>query len=85
MVREISLATEFLYNVEIGDNLVAAAPDDVIQSSNIFQEYAERVVGVAKYQNYFNAGILLMNLDEMRKFDFILKNKGIFKWIFGDN
>ena len=59
-----------LYNVEIGDNLVAAAPDDVIQSSNIFQEYAERVVGVAKYQNYFNAGILLMNLDEMRKFDF---------------
>ena len=59
-----------LYNVEIGDNLVAAAPDDVIQSSNIFQEYAERVVGVAKYQHYFNAGILLMNLDEMRKFDF---------------
>ena len=59
-----------LYNVEIGNNLVAAAPDDVIQSSNIFQEYAERVVGVAKYQNYFNAGILLMNLDEMRKFDF---------------
>ena len=59
-----------LYNVEIGDNLVAAAPDDVIQSSNIFQEYAERVVGVAKYQNYFNAGILLMNLDEMRKFEF---------------
>ena len=59
-----------LYNVEIGDNLVAAAPDDVIQSSNIFQKYAERVVGVAKHQNYFNAGILLMNLDEMRKFDF---------------
>ena len=59
-----------LYNVEIGDNLVAAAPDDVIQSSKIFQEYAERVVGVAKYQNYFNAGILLMNLDEMRKFEF---------------
>lgn len=59
-----------LYNIEIGDNLIAAAPDDVIQNNKVFQEYAERVVGVSKYQNYFNAGILLMNLDEMRRFDF---------------
>lgn len=62
-----------LYNIEIGNNLVAAAPDDVIQNSKIFSEYAERVVGVAKHENYFNAGILLMNLDEMRKFDFQAK------------
>lgn len=59
-----------LYNEEIGNNLVAAAPDDVIQNNPVFQEYAERVVGVADYKNYFNAGILLMNLDEMRKFKF---------------
>lgn len=59
-----------LYNKEIGDNLVAAAPDDVIQTIETFQEYAERVVGVSDYRHYFNAGVLLMNLDEMRKFDF---------------
>ena len=59
-----------LYNQDIGDNLVVAAPDDVIQTIKVFQEYAEKVVGVADYRNYFNAGILLMNLDEFRKFNF---------------
>ena len=59
-----------LYNVDIEDNLVAAAPDDVIQTTRVFQEYAEKVVGVADYRKYFNAGILLMNLDEFRKFNF---------------
>ena len=59
-----------LYNIDIEDNLVAAAPDDVIQTQKVFQDYAERVVGVSDYKHYFNAGILLMNLDEFRKFDF---------------
>ena len=59
-----------LYNQDIGDNLIAAAPDDVIQTIKVFQEYAEKVVGVADYRNYFNAGILLMNLDEFRKYNF---------------
>lgn len=59
-----------LYNTDIGDNLVAAAPDDVIQFNKVFRTYAEKVVGVADYRRYFNAGILLMNLHEMRKFKF---------------
>lgn len=59
-----------LYNTEMGQNLVAAAPDDIIQYNKVFQDYAELVVGVAKYQHYFNAGVLLMNLDELRKFKF---------------
>lgn len=59
-----------LYNIDLEDNLVAAAPDDVIQTIEVFQEYAEKVVGVADYRNYFNAGILVMNLDELRKFNF---------------
>lgn len=59
-----------LYNTDMGTNLVAAAPDDIIQYNKVFQDYAELVVGVAKYQNYFNAGVLLMNLDELRKFKF---------------
>ena len=59
-----------LFHTDMGDNLVAAAPDDIIQNNKVFQDYVEKVVGVAKYQNYFNAGILLMNLDALRKFDF---------------
>lgn len=31
-----------LYNIDMGDNLVAAAPDDVIQKIEVFQEYAEK-------------------------------------------
>ena len=59
-----------LYNINMGDNLVAAAPDDVIQTIEVFQEYVEKVVGVADYREYFNAGVLVMNLDELRKFNF---------------
>lgn len=59
-----------LFNIDIGDNLVGAAPDDVIQTYEVFQEYVEKVVGVADFRNYFNAGVLLMNLDELRKYNF---------------
>lgn len=59
-----------LYNINVKDNLVAAAPDDVIQNEPVFQEYVEKVVGVSDYRHYFNAGILVMNLDELRKFKF---------------
>ena len=59
-----------LYNIDIGTNLVAGVPDGAVQQVKIFQDYVEKVVGVADYNNYFNAGILLMNLDEMRKFKF---------------
>ncbi len=59
-----------LYNIDLEDNLVGGAPDDVIQTIEVFSEYAEKVVGVADYRNYFNAGVLLMNLEELRKFNF---------------
>lgn len=59
-----------LYNIDMGTNLVAAAQDDVIQTTPVFREYAEKVVGVADYRNYFNAGVLLMNLHQLRKFKF---------------
>ena len=52
-----------LYNEDMESNLLAAAPDDVVQTIEVFREYAEKVVGVATYKNYFNAGILLMNLE----------------------
>ena len=35
-----------LYNIDIGNNLVGAIPDDIIQNGKELQEYAEKVVGV---------------------------------------
>lgn len=59
-----------LYDIDMEDNLVAAAPDDIIQTFPVFQTYVEKVVGVADYHGYFNAGILLMNLHQLRRFKF---------------
>lgn len=59
-----------LYHTDMGSNLVAATPDGAVQTVPIFQEYVEKVVGLADYNNYFNAGVLLMNLKELRDFHF---------------
>ena len=59
-----------LYNHDLGTNLVGGVPDGAVQNIEIFQEYVEKVVGVANYKSYFNAGILIMNLEELRKFKF---------------
>lgn len=61
---------EKLYNENIGNNLLGAISDGAIQAIPVFQEYVEKVVGVRDYNNYFNAGILVMNLDELRKYKF---------------
>ncbi len=55
-----------LYNIDLEDNLIGAAPDEAIANVKAFQEYAEKVVGVSSYTKYFNAGVLLMNLKELR-------------------
>jgi lipopolysaccharide biosynthesis glycosyltransferase len=59
-----------LYNTDMGDNLIAAVSDGVVQTLKPFQDYVERVVGVADYNNYFNAGVIVMNLKELREYKF---------------
>ena len=59
-----------LYNENMGDNLIAGVPDGAVQTIEVFQDYVEKVVGVVDYNNYFNAGIILMNLEELRKYKF---------------
>lgn len=58
-----------LYNVELGENLVGAVPDMAVQNTPVFVDYVENALGV-KGDRYFNAGILLMNLNQMRKENF---------------
>ena len=59
-----------LYKINISDKLVGAIPDEVIQFTPVYREYAEKVVGVSNYKHYFNAGVMIMNLKELRKFNF---------------
>ena len=62
-----------LYNIDLEDNLLGAAVEASVQNIEALREYVEKVVGMSTYKNYFNAGVLLMNLDAMRKFDFQAK------------
>lgn len=55
-----------LYHAPLGRNLVAAVPDEIITDINVFGQYSEKVLGIPRNE-YFNAGILTMNLAEMRR------------------
>lgn len=59
-----------LFNIDIEDNLIGGITDGAVKNIEIFKEYVEKVIGVNYWKNYFNAGVLLMNLDELRKFGF---------------
>ena len=59
-----------LYKIDLGDNLLGAVTDEVIQSEEVFKDYVEKVIGVLNSKNYFNAGVLVMNLKELRKSKF---------------
>ena len=54
----------------MGDNLISAVSDGAVQSIDIFKDYVEKVVGVSDYNYYFNAGMIVMNLKELREYKF---------------
>ncbi len=54
------------YNINLGDNILGAVTDDVINGNEDFKTYAKFGVGV-DHTKYFNSGVLLINLDEYRK------------------
>lgn len=55
-----------LYNTDLGDNVLGAAPEQYVRSTKEFRLYAEKALGVDP-DGYVNAGMLLMNLDAYRK------------------
>ncbi len=55
-----------MYITPLGNKLVGAMSDEVITDIDVFGRYSEVVLGVPR-NKYFNAGILVMNLREMRK------------------
>ena len=55
-----------MYNTELGDNLLGAAVEETVLTINEFGEYVEKALGV-KRENYFNAGIILINAKKFRE------------------
>ena len=58
-----------LFAFDIGDNLVGGIPDEIVYKTEEFRQYAQKRLGIIP-ENYINAGILVMNLKELRNFDF---------------
>lgn len=58
-----------LYNIELGDNFIAACPDRSIEDIPPIMEYIENAIG-APNGKYINSGVLLMNLKLLREVEF---------------
>ena len=59
-----------LYDVQMGENLVAAAPDGIVNTIDALSQYATNRLKLDRPEHYFNAGVLLMNLKAMRECKF---------------
>lgn len=55
-----------LYNTDLGENILAAAPEQFVRNTMQFRLYAEKALGVDP-DGYVNAGVLVINLAEFRK------------------
>ena len=53
------------YNIDLKDNYLGAVREQVVNSVEAFREYSRKVLHLEP-KKYFNAGILLLNLDKMR-------------------
>ncbi len=58
-----------LYNTFLGSNLIGAVTDEAVQLIPEFVDYVENALGIAG-PKYFNAGILVMNLKQLRDYHF---------------
>jgi len=56
-----------LYNIDIGENILAGCMDESVEVTPVFREYVEKVIGVDSYDKYFNAGMIVINLKEFEK------------------
>lgn len=58
-----------MFNTDIGNNLLGAVADEAVSFVPEFQRYTKNFLGVDAKQ-YFNSGVIVMNLNELRAMDF---------------
>ena len=56
-----------LYNIDLGDNLLAAAYEQNTDRAPMFTNYVEEIIGIP-HKTYFNSGVMVMNLKALREF-----------------
>ena len=56
-----------LFNIEMGDDLLAGTTDGVVRLVDEFKDYVVDAVGVDKWDDYINSGVLVMNTKGLRK------------------
>lgn len=54
------------FDTQIGENFVGACREQVMVQTDVFGEYVEQVLGIDR-NNYFNAGVLLINCKKFRE------------------
>ena len=59
-----------LFDTELRDNLVGAVSDGFVACESRLHDYVTERIGVRRPCDYFNAGVLLMNVKEMREASF---------------
>ena len=69
-----------LFATELGDNLLGVVPDASVQLIPEFQQYVTQVIGMP-YQDYFNAGVLVMNFKALREFGLEKKSIKLLKHV----
>ncbi len=58
-----------LFLLDIGENLLGAVTDESVICEPVFCNYVKRHIGLSLADEYFNSGVLLMNLKRMRDSD----------------
>ncbi len=55
-----------LYNIDLGEKILGVVSDQYVCNTKEFRFYAEKAIGVNP-DTYFNAGVLLISLEQFRK------------------
>lgn len=61
-----------LYQIELNDNFIGAIQEEVMSTIKVFGDYVEEGLGIS-CKNYFNAGVALLNLKQLREFGILQK------------
>ena len=67
-----------LYDLDLGDNIIAGRPDPKVAMVPAFVSYVENALGVP-HKDYINSGVLLMDLKKLRKLHYITKMTDLIK------
>ncbi len=67
-----------LYDIELGENVIAARVDPKVANVPQFVEYVENALGIPA-KDYVNSGVILMDLKKLRKLHYVTQMTDLIK------